>query len=156
MVHRKLIAKVSRPGHDLLPIHTSYWDWKSDFLSLSCGTWCFCNLCFRIKLRQQMEEGIERSSVSDCYLAVSEVRATHLPPAAMVAMTTQAGRIASVGREAANDLRAFPSGWYVWRKLRGIMRRAGQPPPSETLSASHQKDKQIFFFVVSARNQIER
>jgi hypothetical protein len=44
------------------------------------------------------------------------------------------------------------------------MRRAGQPPPSDTLSASDckppgqqtHKDKQIFIFVVSARNQTER
>ena len=36
MVHRKLIAKVSRPGHDLLPnhTHTSYWDFFKSLESI--------------------------------------------------------------------------------------------------------------------------
>ena len=61
-----------------------------------------------------MGEEIEMSSASVTSLLAT---AMHSPPAVMGGDDNSGRPVASVGREAANDLRAFPSGWYVWRKL---------------------------------------
>ena len=70
--NRQSVAAWTRP--------VTYLDRKSVFLLLSCGAWCFCNLCFRIKLRQQMGEEIEMSWASVTSLTL--VTAIHPPAAA--------------------------------------------------------------------------
>lgn len=104
-----------------------------------------------------MEKEIEMISVSLCPSPIDVISLSvrtagpamhraHRPRPALMSGDDNSDRIASVGREAANDLRGFLSGRYVWRKphqRNNAASRTTTPHPIRYLQAiaSHQ-DKQ--------------